>query len=356
MSGSQETTAPAAELVTLANLALFRASAKATLTTLTDGSPEAQACSLFLPLVIGAMLTAYPWRFAQRIGTLTAEASSSNPLWANEFAKPADCLKVLGILNPNLPACAYGHLDDFFEQGLPFDEGFNGTSPVLWANLPWVPPAAAASGAVAALACSYTTNAITPLQWPIPFQQLVSWALAAEIALPLTGNGQVVAQAREGMETALQNAIMTDSPRRFQSTAYVPDWIAVRGTGPEFREHGVSQVLAFYDSGFVQALDAVAASQAAVPSYLTASAGLNGVQLAGIAAAEIGAAQRGQYVPGFTPDGRIGVFAIGDSPVGWRRPYHGEIIPSVIAIGEAIGDLAIGDQVGDVETGEVELP
>ena len=327
MSGSEGTsgTAPPAELITLVNMALYRASAKANLNTLTDGSPEAQACSLFLPLVIGAMLTAYPWRFAKTVATLTAEAASTNPLWQNEFTKPADCLKVLGILNPNIPSRAYGHLSDFFEQGLPFDEGFSTNGAVLWANLPWVPPALAAGGTVPALACSYTTNLITPLQWPIPFQQLVTWALAAEIALPLTGNGQVVAQCREGMTEAMQNAIMADNPRRFQSTEYVPDWIAVRGMGPEFREHGVTQVLAFYDSGFVQALGDVAASQGNVPSYLTAAAGLNGVALAGIPAAEIGAAQRGQYVPGFTPDGRIGVFAIGDSPIAWRRPYHNQI-------------------------------
>lgn len=31
------------------------------------------------------------------------------------------------------------------------------------------------------------------------------------------------------------------------------------------------------------------------------------------------------YVPADTPDGRIGFLTIGQSPAGWRRPYHGTI-------------------------------
>ena len=35
------------------------------------------------------------------------------------------------------------------------------------------------------------------------------------------------------------------------------------------------------------------------------------------------------YIPPNTPDGRIGVLAIGESPMSWRRSYHGEIFIGV---------------------------
>ena len=355
MSGTIGTIEPAGQLISLANTALFRCSAKATLSTLTDGSPEANACALFLPVAIGAMLTAYPWRFAKRIGVLTAEPASTNPLWANEFTKPTDCLKVLGILDPSIPSRAYGHLSDLFEQGMPFDEGYSANGPVLWANLAWREP----GGVPPSLSCSYTSSAPTPIQWPNPFWQLVTWALAAEIAIPVTSNGQIAAQMREGIEAAMQTAIMADNPRRFQSTDYVPDWIAVRGRGPEFHEHGWRgfQSTESYPAAYAQDLDAIAASQGNVPSYRTPDGGLYGVPNVGIPAIDIAAGQRPAYLPADTPDGRLGVLTIGRSPIGWRRPFHNEIITSQELDPEAIGaKFAIGDAIGGTLSGEVELP
>lgn len=62
---------------------------------------------------------------------------------------------------------------------------------------------------------------------------------------------------------------------------------------------------------------------------------LNGVQNAGLAPRDI-ANRDSQYIPATTPDSRIGILAIGASPIGWRRPYH--------------RDIALGDDPGDGET------
>jgi hypothetical protein len=299
-------------LVDIANTALFRCSAKANLVSLTDGSPSATVCNLLIDSVIGSALVAYPWRFAQRVAALAANAASTNPLWPYEFAKPGDSLKVLGVIDPARPVASYDHRLELFQQGTQFDEGYGATGPVLWTFL-------------AAASAIYTTSDLTPDQWPGAFQDVITWSLASEIALPLTANAEIAAQCRQGAAQAMQTAMMQDQPRRIQGTDYVPSWMAVRGMGPEFDERRITSTTETFPSGFVQDLDAVAASQAAGPAYLTPADTLNGVPNAGIPAAAIEAGRRGGYVPASTPDGRIGVLAIGSSPVGWRRPYHNAI-------------------------------
>ena len=335
--------------VDVANLALDAISFQATLTSLTDGSTAANLISLKLPIVTNRALTAQLWRFPRAVATLVPNATSSNPLWQNEFALPAGALKVVGVLNPNDPTWRNRPAVREFEQGsgVPFDQGANATGPVIWANLPRVPPAAAAAGVTASLAAVYISSALTYDQWPSSFLDMVVYALAAEIALPLTGNGQLKTQAQQGASQAMRDALLADAPRSLQSTDYVPDWIAVRGFFADREWRPVEQMIETFSSGFIAE---TVGSESVLPSWLTPAATLNGVPNAGMDAGEIGAAAEKQYVDAWTPDGRIGVLEIGVSPVAWTRPYHGQLDAesdaSALAV-TPIDEMTVGSTPGD---------
>ena len=55
----------------------------------------------------------------------------------------------------------------------------------------------------------------------------------------------------------------------------------------------------------------------------------------------VGVIDEYEYLEPETPDGRFGMFVIGVSPIGWRRPYHGEIIIGVPP-GSAEGEIDVG--------------
>ncbi|QOF96352.1 hypothetical protein IFJ82_07320 [Novacetimonas hansenii] len=59
---------------------------------------------------------------------------------------------------------------------------------------------------------------------------------------------------------------------------------------------------------------------------------LNGVQNTGLAPRDI-ANRDSQYIAADTSHSRLGILAIGDSPIGWRRPYQ-----NAVALGQGPGD------------------
>jgi len=323
--------------IDICNMALSRLGTQSTITSLTDGSTEANACNTFYTVTLNAVLAnpqseAYPnysWQWARRIAALTT-ASSTNPRWTYECALPADCVDVCELVDNSIPQARWKPQRRFFEGNIPFEEGLGtaGTTnliPVIWTDL-------------ATPSLVLISNALPLANWPPAFLEAFTYHLAHRIAIPLTGSGELAAQMASAASMMTANAIQADQRVELQSLDYVPDDIKARGPFGGFDMFGldrerwaaVQQTTTTYAAGF-EAL--TVASPEATPSYLSAADGLTQPAATGLPAGSNFASDDYQYIPADTPDGRIGVLAIGDSPAGWRRPYH-----KTIDLGATPGD------------------
>lgn len=87
--------------VDICNLALGHLGDNATVASLDppEGSAQAEHCARFYPLARDAILELHDWNFATRRGQ-PAQITSPWPQWKYAYVQPADCLRVLAVLDP----------------------------------------------------------------------------------------------------------------------------------------------------------------------------------------------------------------------------------------------------------------
>lgn len=318
----------------LCNRALRRLGTQSTITSLTDGSVEADTCASFYDDVLNSLLEspyceAYPnyaWQWPRRITSGTSTAST-NPRWKYEYALPTDYVHASGIIDPNAPPNFWQQPDRMFLLRVPYEIG-SGTAggtdlvPVIWCNL-------------SSIDLLYVSNGLVIDSWPATFRKAFWLTLAAEMATSLGIDGSTTAAIASEADRAVAQACQADQRVEVVTTEYVPDWMMARLSYPfgrHYAEFNPATQPASGETAFIVG-DVTAASP--TPSYLTPADSLNGVAAVGLEARDLGDPLN-QYIPASTPDGRIGILAIGASPIGWRRPYHKTII--------------LGDEPGEGET------
>ncbi|WP_025811527.1 hypothetical protein [Komagataeibacter kakiaceti] len=174
--------------IDLCNAALLRAGTRSTITSLTDGSAEATACNAFWQMCLDTLLSAYQWRFC-RVTATGEGAASTDPQWRYEFQRPSDCVTVHAVLSarmPRHPPMDRQARNALFHAALPFGEGVgtagtDTTGPVIRTNH-------------ASVQVQYVSNAQPIDNWRQQFREAFTWALAAEIAIAVTGNGEIAAR------------------------------------------------------------------------------------------------------------------------------------------------------------------
>lgn len=89
--------------VDIANLALGHLGDNATVASLDppEGSAQAEHCARFYPIARDSLLEMHAWKFATRRVQL-AELTNTWPQWDHAYAKPADCLRVLAVIPPDV--------------------------------------------------------------------------------------------------------------------------------------------------------------------------------------------------------------------------------------------------------------
>jgi len=99
--------------VEICNLALAHLGDSATVASIDppEGSAQAEHCARWYPIARDSLLEMQEWGFATT-RTLLAELVNPFPQWQHAYARPSDCLKVLGIL----PSDATGDVADTFPQ------------------------------------------------------------------------------------------------------------------------------------------------------------------------------------------------------------------------------------------------
>lgn len=160
--------------VSICNLALSNIG-KDSIQALSDAGAEARACRQFYTHVRDLVLQEYPWRFAGRTQSLAQIANDKRGAWRYAYSRPGDCLKVRW-LRPQ-----YSDLEPMTqadEIAVPYDIEEN----TIYCN---ETPAF----------LRYTFKLTDPTKFPPLFVEALSWHLAVRLAMPLTRDEKVRADA-----------------------------------------------------------------------------------------------------------------------------------------------------------------
>lgn len=197
--------------VLICNLALANIG-KETISAMTQAGAEARACSLYYGPTLNMMLQSYPWRFAGRSVTLAEITNDKTGQWAHAYQHPTDCLKVRWV-RPEYSADT-GAMSTQDEIGFPHEvEG-----QAIYCDLT---PAV----------LRYTTSDVDASMFPALFADAMSWHLAARLALPLTRDPSVRAEALKFANMMTGQAQMADANEQRETTDHDSEFVTVRADG-----------------------------------------------------------------------------------------------------------------------------
>lgn len=145
---------------------------KDTINDLSEPSAEARACNLFYEQTRDTLLQAYPWRFAGSTRSL-AQIANDRDDWAYAYARPSDCLKTRWV-HPSRGIAASVGPDLSHAYDAEGDKIYCDLSPAF---------------------LNYTQRTIDPARYPPLFVEALSWHLAVRLAMPLTRDPKVRADA-----------------------------------------------------------------------------------------------------------------------------------------------------------------
>jgi hypothetical protein len=187
--------------VQICNMALAHCGISLLIADLEENSNQAELCGLFYAPTRDKVLQAMPWPFARNYAPLQ-DLGNPPQNWGFRYLYPTDCLKFRNIVNngyvPSLPGFYPGYhaghsvclpVRTPFQVGLASDA----SSKVIYANV------ANAQG-------EYTVRITDVTLFPQAFVNALAWALAAELAIPLTTDMQRAQLAQNQYLSALLEA------------------------------------------------------------------------------------------------------------------------------------------------------
>ncbi len=199
-----------ASIVSICNLALSNIG-KENIQSLGDENAEARACNQFYAHVRDLLLQSYPWRFAGRTQSLAQLTNDKPGAWRFAYARPSDCLKVRWVRQQ------YSELDPTTAD----DEITNPhdiEAEKLYCNLS---PAF----------LRYTVRLTDPTKYPPLFVEALAWALAVRLAMPMTRDTKVRADAYQLAQRTLMDAQVADANEVRETSDHESDLVKARTDG-----------------------------------------------------------------------------------------------------------------------------
>lgn len=196
------------------NLAVDAVGGTGTIETIDEPSREAELCSRWYGLVRDKVLRGAHWQSAKKFARLAPLAERTEDLWVVGNPTPAYSYAF------SLPVDLIGprHLTDFGRFDLSV---YNENTRVL------------STGSPAPVLC-YTAR-IEPILMDISLANAVVFALAAAICEPLTGASRKAMNLLQQTNEAIISARVDNAMSENETTAHIPDFIAVRGYGTPFQ-------------------------------------------------------------------------------------------------------------------------
>lgn len=195
----------------ICNQAISHCGTRSKITSIDEGSPEANACLTHFAAVRDATLRAFDWNFARLTASLSATGTAPTR-WLYQYALPSDCLRVR-FLN-DVPFLSLP--ETFYELAAYKDS----SDAILSAILTNVSPASVI----------YTAQVTDSNHWDVGFCDAVAYGLAARTCFELTGKDdrqKALTQMWQGMlrQAAADMGNETSQPNR----TYTPEALAARG-------------------------------------------------------------------------------------------------------------------------------
>lgn len=197
------------------NLALSRINARATVAAPDEQSDEAHYCRLFYDQVRDQTLQADDWNFARYRADLALLGNCAvTDRFTYRYALPPDCLAVRVLNDRRVNKYAPAHLRPKFEIAGELDDSGAPRRVLMTDESP-----------ARIIYSSQVTQAgiFDPL-----FVAALSWALAAEIALPITGKQDMMVRCAQGWNGALAAARAANAIEGIDQDDAPPDWLSVR--------------------------------------------------------------------------------------------------------------------------------
>jgi len=197
-------------VVAICNRALANI-AKQRIDALDEGTAEARACRLFYEPVRDAVLQSYPWRCAGKTVALAEVASPPSSPWLHAYQRPFDCLRVRWI-RPNYSTSDRCVLTLQQEVSIPYDVDGD----LIFCNLP-----------VAFLRYTSRLADVTSLS-PL-LAEAIEWHLAARLAMPLTKDPKIRADALQLARDIQSKAEVADANETHETSDHDSEMIEARG-------------------------------------------------------------------------------------------------------------------------------
>ena len=199
----------------ICNAAISHCGTRSKISSIGEGSAEANACLTHFALVRDATLRAFDWNFA-RITTPLAQLINPPARWSYKYALPTDCVRLRRLNDVPLLILP----ETFCELAADKDSTGAYISVVLTDASP--------------VSAIYTARVEDPLRWDAGFVDAVTYGLGARVCFELTGKEERVARLTQLWQAALQRAAadMANESSSGARTA-LADALAERGYGRE---------------------------------------------------------------------------------------------------------------------------
>lgn len=196
--------------VQICNLALVRCGSDPSITaSLTEDSAEARACNAVFAIKRDSLMALAPWGFCTSQETLALTENAPKDGWQYEYQYPNTSMALRKIVNPaGLKA-----------PPIPYKRGRS----VAGENVIWTNQAEAIA--------EITRRVTDPTRFSPDFSEVLAWAIAMDVCVPLTHSEKILSFVTRGYQTALQSALTNNlSESEEIGTEGAPvDWLEARG-------------------------------------------------------------------------------------------------------------------------------
>lgn len=238
--------------IDLCNRALLRIGARAQVSSITpsDGSTEANACSVLFTPTFEELGRSAPWACLRKQTTLTLLAAAAgtpeNPSgtsmaipqepWLYSYAYPSDCLRVRTLL-PNYSASAsigipLTSATSSLGIGIPDTGGYPFS--IAYDTDSVGNPREIILSNIDQAYVIYTVNQQNPIIWDSQFQSAFCAALGAYLVPALSLSMPLMQLQMKVADELIMKARVTDGNEGKTSMDHTPDWIRARGMGATY--------------------------------------------------------------------------------------------------------------------------
>lgn len=170
----------------------------------TDNSLAARTGNALMADVLEAVFAAYPWRHARVQAVLARNAGDAPKPWQGSYALPTEALAVRKVFEDGQSV-----LFDVFERNV-----------VTMTS-------ATSTAVITAEFTAYTT----PDKWPGYFRDGLTWAIAAQVAMPITQDEKTAQWAADMSRSSLAMAKSRDAQGRSPNRIDTKGFIRARRSG-----------------------------------------------------------------------------------------------------------------------------